>query len=287
MLSKLSIAAATGVIALFAKDSTAQVTATGSMPGATIGDTEAEVVAWCSQKRNNARVIPDGVLKAVHFVKTPLYVQVQGWGDLTTLGVAANDQGGELDPHGATGEGNPVGGNVTSNVSGSDVLYGEWMSYISATQFCLRVCISENTTYSAALECQHTLDLMGCEWVMPGDYTEDSFTSCDGDAAYPPGVYPQADGSTSTFAQRYSYTDSTGATQYGGDTVTPKAPYSTPATSNCQTFSSVGNGIASLALAPSASITSSSSSFAQPTITQPTDTPQPTTGKGTCKRSTR
>jgi hypothetical protein len=197
------------------------------------------------------------------------------------------DQGGELDPHGATGEGNPVGGNVTSNISGTDVSYGEWMSFISATQFCLRICISENTTYSAALECQHTYDLMGCEWAMPGDYTEDTFTSCDGDAAYPPGIYPRTDGSTSTFAQRYSYTDSAGATQYGGDTVTPTAPYSIPATSNCQTFSTVGNGISSLALAQSATVTPPSNSFAQPTISHSTGISQPTQSKGTCKRSTR
>lgn len=37
-------------------------------------------------------------------------------------------------------------------------------SYMSYSEFCIRVCISENTTYSAALECQHTLDEMGCEW---------------------------------------------------------------------------------------------------------------------------
>ena len=42
-------------------------------------------------------------------------------------------------------------------------------SYMSFEQFCLRICISENSTYSAALECQHTLDEMGCEWVMPGE----------------------------------------------------------------------------------------------------------------------
>jgi hypothetical protein len=33
----------------------------------------------------------------------------------------------ELDPHGATGAGNPIGGNVTSNVTGSDQSYAEWM----------------------------------------------------------------------------------------------------------------------------------------------------------------
>lgn len=56
--------------------------------GVTIGDSEAYEVAWCTKPRNDARVIPDGVLSAVHFVKTPLYVQIQGWGDFTKLNIA-------------------------------------------------------------------------------------------------------------------------------------------------------------------------------------------------------
>jgi hypothetical protein len=40
---------------------------------------------------------------------------------------------------------------------------------MSATQFCLRICIAQNSTYSAAIECQHTIDLLGCQWVMPGE----------------------------------------------------------------------------------------------------------------------
>ncbi|WVQ70568.1 hypothetical protein IAR50_000087 [Cryptococcus sp. DSM 104548] len=220
--------------------------------GDTIGDTEAEEVAWCVQARNNARVIPDGTLTAVHFVKTPLYWQIQGFGDFTQINIQDGDEGGELDPHGATGLGNPVGGNVTTNATGSDVSYEEWMNYMAYDQFCLRICISANSTYTAAEECQHTLDEMGCSWIMPGDYTDNSFTECDGDSAYPPGIYPLANGSTSTFAQRYTgtYTNSDGSkgTWTQGETVTPQTAYSTPATSNCITYSSVGNGIASLAL---------------------------------------
>jgi len=30
--------------------------------------------------------------------------------------------------------GNPVGGNVTSNITGEDVFYEEWMNYISYNQ---------------------------------------------------------------------------------------------------------------------------------------------------------
>jgi len=33
----------------------------------------------------------------------------------------------ELDPHGAFGDGNPVGGNVTSNITGKDENFAEWM----------------------------------------------------------------------------------------------------------------------------------------------------------------
>ncbi|WRT70621.1 uncharacterized protein IL334_007619 [Kwoniella shivajii] len=228
-----------------------------------IGNTEAEEVAWCVQARNNARQIPDGTFTAVHFVKTPLYWQIQGLGDLTKLNIASGDEGGELDPHGATGLGNPVGGNVTTNATGSDVHYEEWMNYMSYQQFCLRICIAENSTYSAALMCQHTLDEMGCNWVMPGDYTDNSYTECDGDSAYPPGLYPLTNGSTSTFQQRYTGTYTDGAGSVGmwtqGQTVTPQTAYSTPATSNCITYQTIANGIATLAAGSSNSSSSASS----------------------------
>lgn len=72
---------------------------------------------------------------------------------------------------------------------------------------------------------------MGCQFVMaiPDFYqSNNSFTSCDGDPAPPPGLYPQADGSTSTFRQRYTGTYTDGAGNTGmftvGQTVTPSAP---------------------------------------------------------------
>lgn len=85
------------------------------------------------------------------------------------------------------------------------------------------------------------------EYALTGSsYTDNSFTSCDADAAYPPGVYPLTNGSTSTFAQRYTgtFTDGGGSTGLYtiGDTATPQTPYSTPASSNCQTYSTIGNG---------------------------------------------
>ncbi|WWC65132.1 uncharacterized protein I303_107746 [Kwoniella dejecticola CBS 10117] len=235
-------------------------------PNSVIGNTEAEEVAWCVQARNDARQIPDGTFTSVHFVKTPLYWQIQGLGDLTKLNIASGDEGGELDPHGATGLGNPVGGNVTTNATGSDVHYEEWMNYMSYQQFCLRICIAENSTYSAAEMCQHTLDEMGCNWVMPGDYTDNSFTECDGDSAYPPGIYPQANGSTSTFQQRYTGTFTDGSGSVGmwtqGQTVTPQTAYSVPATSNCKTYSTIGNGVAAVATGSSNSSSASATGSA-------------------------
>jgi len=50
-----------------------------------------------------------------------------GYGDLTKLNIPFGDYGGELDPHGPQGDGNPIGGNVTNNRTGGDVNYEEWM----------------------------------------------------------------------------------------------------------------------------------------------------------------
>jgi hypothetical protein len=72
---------------------------------------------------------------------------------------------------GAFGSGNPIGGNVTTNVvDGENEPIAEWMLFISAGQFCLRACTNANSTYSAAAMCEHKLDVMGCNFVMPGTY---------------------------------------------------------------------------------------------------------------------
>lgn len=67
-------------------------------------------VAWCTQAGRGTRVIPPGTVSGAHFVKTPSYVQITGTGDFTKIGITAGDPGGELDPHGADGNGNPIGG---------------------------------------------------------------------------------------------------------------------------------------------------------------------------------
>ncbi|KAJ6525067.1 hypothetical protein DFH09DRAFT_175797 [Mycena vulgaris] len=239
---------------------------TGPAP---ISDTETLEVAWCTLPRNNARVIPDGTITGVSFLKTDFYVQIMGTGDFTKLNILAGDEGGELDPHGATGAGNPVGGNITTNiVDGEDEPIAEWMLYISATEFCLRACTNANSTYSAAFMCWHELDVMGCEFVMPGTYNPPgTFETCEADVAYPPGWYPSVvDGTTSfsTFAQYFTgvYTGGNGLpTSYTvGDTVTPTAPASIPSSSSCVTQATISNGIAL------ASLTSGAIGTAPPTL---------------------
>lgn len=88
---------------------------------------------------------------------------------------------------------------------------------------------------------------MGCQFVMAIDnfyQSNNSFTSCDGAPAAPPGLYPLSNGSTSTFRQRYtgSYTNA-GTVAYWtvGQTVTPSAPAFYPATSNCVTYSTISS----------------------------------------------
>ena len=107
----------------------------------TIGDTEGEEVAWCLNPNLGTRLIPNGTLTGVHFIHTPDYVQVTGTGNLTNINIASGDEGGELDPHGANGNGNPVGGLVFGNVSGVIKQYHEWTSFISDSEFCFRACV--------------------------------------------------------------------------------------------------------------------------------------------------
>ncbi|THH01468.1 hypothetical protein EW026_g1238 [Hermanssonia centrifuga] len=85
-------------------------------PGADsgIGNTERIEVSWCVKPGYGTRLIPDGAITGAHFVQTPDYVQVTGVGNLTSLNIPTGDEGGELDPHGADGNGNPIGGLVFS-----------------------------------------------------------------------------------------------------------------------------------------------------------------------------
>jgi len=203
-------------------------------PNTGVATDEQIEVAWCTKGGRGTRLMPAGTLQQVHFVQTPDYVQVTGNGDFTKCNVAAGDAGGELDPHGPDGYGNPHGGLVFSTAFGGSNPLGqqihEWTNFQSVSEFCIRACNPAGP--NAAILCNHIYDTMGCEWNIPGDYG-DGIDSCKGDDTLPMGIYPNGDGTSSTFQQ--------------GDPATP-AGHPAGATSLCTTFASSIWDIAATAL---------------------------------------
>ncbi|WFD33706.1 hypothetical protein MCUN1_000519 [Malassezia cuniculi] len=164
----------------------------------TIGDRERDVVSYCTKSGRGTRLIPEGTLTSVHFIEAPNYVQVSGRGDLTKLNIMPNDSGGELDPHGADGNGNPIGGLVFSNAFDDGLSQvKEWHSFISSEEYCFRACKNGPKAYSY---CNNVYDELGCAFNMPVKYTEGTFESCDSDNAGIVGVYTSM-GIVSTFHQ--------------------------------------------------------------------------------------
>ncbi|KAJ7067883.1 hypothetical protein C8F01DRAFT_1116102 [Mycena amicta] len=188
-------------------------------PTSDIGDTERFEVAWCLKNGTGARLIPDGAITGAHWIITPDYVQLTGTGNLSMLNIPTGDPGGELDPHGADGNGNPIGGVVFSNAFGQLEEIFEWTNFMGDGLFCFRACNPSGSNPKAY--CQHVYDVMGCDWNMPGQYSA-GFDSCSADSGEPMGVY-----GTSTFHQ--------------GDAVTPD-PHPAPSSSSCATVSTLGNG---------------------------------------------
>ncbi|KAJ6564142.1 hypothetical protein B0H19DRAFT_941419 [Mycena capillaripes] len=191
-------------------------------PASIIGETERIEVAWCIKNGTGARLIPDGAITGAHWLITPDYVQVTGDKPLFVYYFARRLIFGlELDPHGADGNGNPVGGVVFSTAFGGKVeQVFEWTNFMAADEFCFRICDPKGPR--APEFCEHTYDVMGCAWNMPGNY-DAGFDTCHGAEPHQPmGVY-----GASTFHQ--------------GDPATP-GPHPAPSSTNCQTTSTIGNG---------------------------------------------
>ncbi|CAO1625170.1 unnamed protein product [Sympodiomycopsis kandeliae] len=190
--------------------------------GVDVGTFEREAVAYCTKGTHGTRLIPDGTIKSVHFVRTRDYIQVTGSGDFTSIGMIEGDSGGEMDPHGMDDLSNPIGGILYTTAhpesQGKPYFIREWTNFMSWNQFCLRACWGER----AARQCEHKYDIMGCAFNIPANYG-DGFESCDGDIAQLQGIY-----GSSTFNQ--------------GDAQTP-APHPAPSSSNCQQASSISNGL--------------------------------------------
>lgn len=190
-----------------------------------IGDAEREVVSYCTKSGRGTRLIPPGTIKSVHFVRTPHYVQISGLGDFSKLFIGESGGGGELDPHGADGLGNPIGGLVFSNAFGHRLVQmHEWNSFVDSKSYCLRACRDGDR---AASYCKNIYDELGCNFNMPtGPDHEGAFESCEGQDADIVGVYTNS-GVVSTFYESQMLT--------GAPIPPAKAP---PPVSRCSRFPS-------------------------------------------------
>jgi len=206
----------------------------------TIGESEAREVAWCTKPGHGTRVIPPGALTGAQWLYSKNYLQVVGYIDQTKVGLAADDLGGELDPHGADEQGNPLGGIVFTNgfskhsadftanmqESSSYTQVIEWIDFIGGGMFCLKMCNPANP--DAPNLCQHIYDEVGCTYNALADYPSinGTFSVCDSDDMSDPGVYT-ANGVATTWHQPLNGPIG-------------QIPYTTtiPSSSNCRTFAS-------------------------------------------------
>jgi hypothetical protein len=91
-----------------------------------------QAVAWCTKAGYGTRIIPQGALTGVQFIKTPAYVQITGLIKQEQIYIDPSDSGGELDPHGADQRGNPLGGLLFSKAfNGNWVQAVEWHKCVS------------------------------------------------------------------------------------------------------------------------------------------------------------
>jgi len=230
-------------------------------PNDTIGVSEAYEVAWCTKRGHGTRVIPPGAITGAQWLYAKNYVQFVGMINQEMVNLDPTDMGGELDPHGADEQGNPLGGMVYSNgftqnakgfasqlssgSNGSSTLtqVGEWIFFIGSGTFCGKMCNPNDP--NAAQLCNHIYDVVGCTYNALANYgaINGTFEVCDSDDMTPPGEFTTAPGQTTTWFQPLT-----------GPVVAPYTP-SIPASSNCQTFAST-----QLWGAPTASATSGSAS---------------------------
>ncbi|PPQ87412.1 hypothetical protein CVT25_008108 [Psilocybe cyanescens] len=238
-----------------------------------IGNVEARVVAYCTKPYHGTRLIPGDAITGLQWVQTSAYIQVTGF--IKNSGVGLDDNagnGGELDPHGADLQGNPLGGVVFSNgTADSDghtltqVL--NWNNFVGDGQFCFKACFNSITKPDY---CENRYDLVGCQYNMPSNAKDGEFTQCDSDLQDIVGTYVGSDGQTSTWSMP--------------DPLTTLPPYQprVPASRNCKTFASTD-----LFLPVTSGSGSASSGSSSPTgkstgsgSTSPTGTNKPSSGSG-------
>jgi len=172
-------------------------------PNSLVADTEGEMIAWCTKPGHGTRLIPQGALQGVQFMKTPDYIQVVGFLDQAQVNINSTDYGGEMDPHGADLRGNPMGGLLYSNSFGADknsyTQVIEWHNFMGGNFFCLKAC--DPAGPNAAHFCEHIYDRIGCAYNAPNNAKNGTFESCLGDNQDYPGIYTDASGATQTYTQ--------------------------------------------------------------------------------------
>lgn len=158
-------------------------------------------------------VILANLISCLQFMKTSAYIQIVGFIDNTAIGLSATDSGGELDPHGADLQGNPLGGVVYSNgttdsTDGSLTQIYNWnlsvllfsfylfvsnkpkhdimRRFVGSGLFCVKLCYNSITNPDY---CLNTDDLVGCDYNMPSNVQNGTYTSCEGELQDVVGVY--------------------------------------------------------------------------------------------------
>jgi len=198
-------------------------------PNSTIGDEEAETVAWCSSPGHGTRIMPAGTLTGVQVLKAAPYILFAGTLNQVKINIQATDYGGEMDPHGADERGNPLGGLVYTNAFPSN--HGnnntfqqviEWHNFMGSDVFCFKIC--DPSIPNSQVYCNNIYDETGCNFVAPAAYEAGVFEVCDSDPMDPVGIYTGSDGKTSTYTQPA--------------VVTSLPAVKTPASSNCVTYTS-------------------------------------------------
>ncbi|KAG5978743.1 hypothetical protein E4U54_007027 [Claviceps lovelessii] len=171
-----------------------------SEPNSVVADTEGEMVAWCSKPGHGTRLIPEGALTGVQFIRTPDYISVVGFIDQTKINIGKEDWGGEMDPHGADLRGNPMGGIMFSNAfTGQYEQVIEWHNFMGGNAFCLKAC--DPAGPNAAHFCEHIFDRIGCAYNVPNAAQDGVFESCLGENQDFPGVYTDESGAGQTYTQ--------------------------------------------------------------------------------------
>lgn len=215
-------------------------------PNSMVGNTEGEAVAYCTKPGRGTRLIPRGALTGVQFMKTPDYIQVVGFIDQTQINMAAEDWGGEMDPHGADLRGNPMGGVLFSNAwSGGGDKYQQvvdWHNFMGANFFCLKAC--DPAGPNARKFCEHIYDRIGCAYNAPNAAKDGVFESCLGDNQDFPGIYTDAAGAVQTYTQPPE--------ELGVISTMPYQPR-VPASSQCSQYQSTSLYAALATVAPTGS----------------------------------